>query len=54
MKKFIQKLLSFKFFKKQEIKSVYHEEKIINGKLCYRKSPNGRWKECCFGLNGYR
>ena len=53
MKNFIQKLFSFHFFKKQEFKPGYYEEKLINGKLCYRKSPKGKWQECCFGLNGY-
>lgn len=25
---------------------MYHEEKIINGKLCWRGTPNGEWIEC--------
>jgi hypothetical protein len=25
---------------------MYYEEKIINGVLCYRHSPNDAWTEC--------
>lgn len=24
---------------------MYHEEKVINGILCYRSTPNGEWEE---------
>ena len=24
---------------------MYYQEKIVNGKLCYKTSPNGRWIE---------
>lgn len=24
---------------------MYHEEKVINGILCYRTTPTGEWKE---------
>jgi len=31
---------------------MYYEEKWIDGKLCYRYTPDGEWTE--FDLNSYR
>ena len=25
---------------------MYYEEKIINGLLCYRTTPDGKWEPC--------